>query len=82
MVVAAIMVSVLDVDECFVGSDLCDSHADCTNTIGSHECTCIVGYAGNGSHCGKYLSEIKHIPSGFVDMQNCDVCFEFRMWGW
>ena len=55
MVVAAIMVCVLDVDECFVGSDLCDSHADCTNTISSYECTCIVGYAGNGSYCGRLL---------------------------
>ena len=55
MVVAAIMVCVLDVDECFVGSDQCDSHADCTNTIGNHECTCIVGYTGNGSYCGRLL---------------------------
>jgi hypothetical protein len=32
----------VDVDECSVGSDKCDNHADCTNTIGSHDCTCTV----------------------------------------
>ena len=39
-----------------MGSHQCDSHADCSNTIGSHDCTCIVGYNGNGTHCGKYFS--------------------------
>ena len=43
-----------DIDECVEGTDLCDSNADCTNTIGSHNCTCIVGYSGNGYTCGKH----------------------------
>ena len=43
-----------DNDECVEGTDLCDSYADCTNTIGSHNCTCIVGYSGNGYTCGKH----------------------------
>ena len=42
-----------DVNECDEGTDLCDSNADCTNTIGSYECTCTVGYSGNGNTCGK-----------------------------
>ena len=42
-----------DTDECFEGSDECDSHADCTNTIGNYECTCTVGYTGNGITCGQ-----------------------------
>ena len=41
-----------DIDECVEGTDLCDSNADCTNTIGSHNRTCIVGYSGNGYTCG------------------------------
>ena len=42
-----------DIDECFEGSDECDSHADCTNTIGNYECTCTIGYTGNGITCGQ-----------------------------
>ena len=41
-----------DIDECAEDTDVCDSHAYCTNTIGSHNCTCIVGYVGNGKSCG------------------------------
>ena len=43
-----------DINECVEGTHLCDSNADCTNTIGSHNCTCIVGYSGNGYTCGKH----------------------------
>ena len=43
-----------DINECVEGTHLCDSNADCTNTIGSHNCTCIVGYSGNGNTCGKH----------------------------
>ena len=42
-----------DIDECHEGSDQCDSHADCSNTIGNYECTCTVGYTGNGITCGE-----------------------------
>lgn len=45
----------LDIDECAEGTDQCDSHADCTNTIGNHNCTCTVGFSGNGSTCGKHM---------------------------
>ena len=42
-----------DTDECFEGLDFCATHAECTNTIGSYECTCIVGYSGTGYSCGR-----------------------------
>ncbi|XP_069487009.1 sushi, von Willebrand factor type A, EGF and pentraxin domain-containing protein 1 isoform X2 [Ambystoma mexicanum] len=42
--------SCLDVDECALGSD-CDEHASCLNTNGSHVCTCIPPYTGNGKKC-------------------------------
>ena len=41
-----------DIDECAESTDNCDSNAECTNTIGSHNCTCTVGYTGNGRSCG------------------------------
>ncbi|XP_017574246.1 sushi, von Willebrand factor type A, EGF and pentraxin domain-containing protein 1 isoform X1 [Pygocentrus nattereri] len=40
----------LDVDECALGSD-CDDHASCQNTDGSHICTCIYPYTGDGRNC-------------------------------
>uniref|UniRef100_A0A671PAW8 Sushi, von Willebrand factor type A, EGF and pentraxin domain-containing protein 1 n=1 Tax=Sinocyclocheilus anshuiensis TaxID=1608454 RepID=A0A671PAW8_9TELE len=40
----------LDVDECSLGSE-CDEHASCQNTDGSHICTCIPPYSGDGRTC-------------------------------
>ena len=28
--------SCIDLNECFIGSDMCDQFADCTNTLGSY----------------------------------------------
>ena len=41
-----------DIDECAESTDMCDPNAECTNTIGSYNCTCTVGYTGNGTSCG------------------------------
>uniref|UniRef100_A0A8C1SD31 Sushi, von Willebrand factor type A, EGF and pentraxin domain-containing protein 1 n=1 Tax=Cyprinus carpio TaxID=7962 RepID=A0A8C1SD31_CYPCA len=40
----------LDVDECSLGSE-CNEHASCQNTDGSHICTCIPPYSGDGRNC-------------------------------
>ena len=40
-----------DVDECTSGNHNCDVHASCTNTRGSHTCTCHVGFLGDGTTC-------------------------------
>lgn len=40
-----------DIDECAEGSHKCDVHATCTNTVGSHECTCNLSHTGNGTFC-------------------------------
>ena len=41
----------LDIDECSNGSHDCDVNANCTNTNGSHSCTCKEGYTGKGESC-------------------------------
>ena len=38
-------------NECFLESHNCDEHARCTNSIGSFECACNEGFAGNGTTC-------------------------------
>jgi len=40
----------LDVDECATSND-CSEHATCSNNVGSYDCTCDVGYRGNGRNC-------------------------------
>ena len=41
-------VSGLDVNECDLETDNCHVNADCTDTIGSFQCTCSIGYSGDG----------------------------------
>ena len=41
----------LDIDECSDESHDCDINANCTNTNGSHICTCKEGYTGKGGSC-------------------------------
>ena len=46
----------IDKNECDDISPPCDLNARCNNTIGSYECTCNVGYSGDGKTCaGKYI---------------------------
>ena len=41
-----------DIDECANPSkNNCSSNANCTDTIGSYDCTCEIGYSGNGYTC-------------------------------
>ena len=47
-----------DINECAEDTDGCDYHAYCTNTIGSYNCTCTVGYTGNGKSCGMNIKAI------------------------
>ena len=49
MQIIVVFIVSLDINECAYG--LCNSNADCTNTIGSFLCTCKRGYTGNGLSC-------------------------------
>ena len=52
----------LDVDECITGNHGCDVNANCTNTVGGHNCTCKKGFAGDGRSCLGKLSFRLHQP--------------------
>ena len=41
----------LDMNECLLETDECDTNANCTNTEGSYYCTCNQGYDGDGFFC-------------------------------
>ena len=45
------MLVLLDVNECLLETDECDTNANCTNTEGSYNCTCNLGYDGDGFVC-------------------------------
>ena len=49
---------VLDIDECALRTDNCDVNADCADTVGSYNCTCNIGYIGNGISCSMYIRMI------------------------
>lgn len=40
-----------DVNECYLGLHNCHPNAVCTNTPGSFDCECKLGYGGNGLSC-------------------------------
>ncbi|XP_078364720.1 uncharacterized protein LOC144649139 [Oculina patagonica] len=58
--------NVEDVDECITGNHDCDVNANCTNTVGGHNCTCKEGYTGDGRSC----SDINECSNG---SHKCDV---------
>ena len=45
-----ILFTFIDIDECLTENQ-CDTDANCTNTMGSYNCKCKSGYAGNGTYC-------------------------------
>ena len=56
----------VDIDECLLDLDvLCDENADCSNTIGSYDCSCITGYSGDGFTC---TSKILHFLINIITM--------------
>ena len=61
-----------DVDECDTSMFDCIPEAQCVNTIGSYECTCLPGYSGNGTVCdGRYSIEHNHSVHVCVCMCLC-----------
>ena len=78
----------LDIDECASKTDNCSTQAICNNTVGSFNCSCKPGFAGNGTSCaGNY-----NIPAWnvtlysyyFFSIEKCsnnnhDILFDFGL---
>ena len=41
----------LDINECALNTDNCHNFANCSNTVGSFQCRCNIGYEGDGVNC-------------------------------
>ena len=59
----------VDVNECDEGTAECHSNATCSNTVGSYDCTCVLGYSGDGFNCTSMLTET-FMPSITNDLCN------------
>ena len=46
-----VFVSIVDINECVVGTHNCHADSNCSNTKGSFYCTCLTGYSGDGVGC-------------------------------
>ena len=42
-----------DIDECGESTDTCAMNATCTNTPGSYQCSCNIGFTGDGTSCSE-----------------------------
>lgn len=40
-----------DINECNIRTANCARKAECANTVGSYDCTCLPGYTGSGYIC-------------------------------
>ena len=58
IIYSIIQIVSLDIDECALGTDICDTNAACTNTVGSFTCACNNGYSGDGVTCTGNLFDI------------------------
>ena len=57
-----------DINECELDSlNDCDENANCTDTIGSYNCSCKTGYEGDGFNC-----------TGYTTMCGVLLCFFFN----
>ena len=45
-----------DIDECERDTDNCSVNANCSDTEGSFNCTCVAGYEGDGVNCTSKLA--------------------------
>ena len=69
---------IVDIDECNNASHKCDPNANCTNTVGSHSCSCVDGFTGNGSSCsGRSVTKLVSLQ-GTNRQESMRVCEKYK----
>ena len=54
---------------------MCNQNANCTNTIGSYNCSCNPGYSGTGFNCTGIMYTVCNCPSyGYRLLLNVSCC--------
>ena len=75
-----------DEDECQDEKHNCHANAQCNNTFGSYNCTCLNGYSGNGVSCLGTCHSLKRVLSReYKATQPCVVFWvikDFLSTGW
>ena len=59
IIVLIVISNFVDFDECGNHTDSCSSVATCENTVGSYNCSCNIGYVGDGFECEGILPRIE-----------------------
>ena len=67
-----------DVDECSLGLDNCHPNAYCTNFENGFNCTCDIGYSGDGLDCeSMFLCSYNHLIGSLslllTDIDECSL---------
>lgn len=74
---------ILDIDECDLSTDACAINATCSNTEGSYECSCDIGFTGDGRTCSELfnfpgLSSLFHLldkhNNNILNIHRIDTC--------
>ena len=64
----------IDINECELERVNCHMNADCTDIIGSFECTCNRGFEGDGVNCTSMYMSLK------MCYMNCNLMYNAASW--
>ena len=74
----------IDINECELETDNCHVYANCTDTIGSFECTCNSGYEGDGVNCTSMYELKMAFCSAYIPTlcTCCGMSLKILYWCW
>ena len=75
-------VSLADIDECTRDDHECHQDAECINTVGSYNCSCNLGFEGDGNNCKRELlvyrnTQLLHLDDFLAPAPVKNICYSF-----